>query len=250
MKKIAAQGTLIEIQTYFPNNNNSYDISRGDLSTTRINLIQNGKEKSKEVSSRLSELKIKTEFRELLAITNLKSIMIFIYFCLAFDFSRNLYQAYLMTYSLMDILLFEISPIYLIRYFTSLFNAVGLLKIIIVYKDYTDEIKRKKKDIKIKKSADIDDINKKGFDVDFELNVPMPVKNIQSIRMTRLIVWLINTLLFIIVVVINKSLNIHEYLDILFNISECFLCQLMRFYYSVLIRIEAYKEIYELSELK
>ncbi len=169
MKKIVPQSTLIEIQTYFPN-----EQSRGDLSTSRVNLIHN---KNKEESTKRSDLKIKTEFRALLAITKLRKIMIFIYFCLAFDFSKNLYQSYLMTYSLMDILEFQISPIYVVRYSTSLFNAIGLLKIIIEYKDYRENEKKNKISLNVNKnSVDADDTNSKSLDVDFELNVPMPIK--------------------------------------------------------------------------
>jgi hypothetical protein len=78
--------------------------------------------------------------------------------------------------------------------------------------------------------------------------VPLPIENIKTIRTTRLVVWFINTLLFVIVVVINKKLSAFEYIDILLNIIESVLYHFVWFYYSVLIRIEAYKNVYDLKE--
>lgn len=240
MKNLSQQNNLIEIQTFHP-----YENTRNDMSSSRINLLK--ERKNDDSAAKKTELTVKMEYRALNAIINLKKVIIFVYICLAFDFSKNLYQSYLMTYTLMDILKIQILLIYLVRYFTSLINAIGLLKIIIVYKDYEDQKKNKKKNSN-KKNAVYEENNTKSLDTDFELTVPLPIKSIGGVRFMRLIVWLINTLLFIIVVVINDSLNIHEYLDIFFNIMECFLLQFLRFYYSVLIRIEAYKEIYQLKD--
>ena len=185
------------------------------MSTSRINLLQS--KKNEEVNKKSTELTIKNEFRGLCGITTLKKIMIFVYICLAYDFTKNLYQAYLMTYTLMDILSIEISLIYLVKYFMSLVNAVGLLKIIIVYKDYTEEKKRKKNNFKNKKTGIAGDVKEKSLDVDFELTVPKPVKSIKGIRLIRLIVWFVNTLLFIIFVVINTFMSIFIFCLILLN---------------------------------
>jgi hypothetical protein len=232
-----SQHQTIELRSYRPENSH-------DLSTTRMPLVS-----KKHDDSKISnvQLKIEKEFRKLNSITNLKKVMFFIYECLFFDVIFNFYHAYLLIEAFTDILAVGLSLIYIVEYGISLWNAVLYLKIIIEYKEYAKEVERKKEMENFR-------MDKRKVKIEYEesmLAVPIvlskPLQGIRNVIFFRFFAWHIKYFLYIVVIAIRRDFYTLEYINIGVLLIDYFLYHILKFYYKVILRIEAYKELYKLE---
>lgn len=228
----------IELRSYRIENKN-------DLSTSRLPLVNHLVEKNQH---KREKKKIEKEFKILNTITNIYRIIKYIYKCLAFDVFLIIYHAYSLMLSCTNIITIGTAIIYFIKYGLTIANSVLYLKVIVLYKDFKKEIIKKKKNDPNKniiKKVIIDP--KKSLDsVPVVLNEPL--KGIRDIIFFRFISWHVKFLLYIILIGAVTNLNILDYLNILLLIIEFFLYHLLKFYYHVLLRIEAYKVTFGIEE--
>jgi len=215
----------------------------GDLSTTRIPLINNlNNSKNKESDC---HVKLEREFRKLNSITNLKSIMFFIYYCLFFDVIFNIFRAYSLIQCILDILNLIASVVLFIDYIISLSNIVFYIRIIIKYGEEMKKLQKQKEDEKeiIHKVEKKKIYVEKNF-IDYEMTINSTTKSIKKCTNFRLITSILSYLNYILLIKFNRSFNTYEYLNILVILTEYFLMMKLSFYYSIIIRLEAYKTAY------
>jgi hypothetical protein len=231
----------IELQTFRPDNNSQ------DLSSTRHPLVSK-KEDENRANSKL--LTLERKYRKFNAIINLKKCMFFIYQNLIFDVLANIYHLYLLLTAITDILKIGLSMIYIIDYAISLWNAVLYLNIVIEYKQYTKELERKKllqykEEIRKIKLEDGDD---SLLQVEIYLNKPL--QGIRYVIIFRFLTWHIKYLCYIIVMATQDDFDPLEYFNIIVLLVDYYLYHLLKFYYFVLLRIEAYKTVFNFDDLE
>lgn len=229
----------IELRSF---SQDQHDVSS---STSRAPLV---KKIVEEYKTSNVQLKVEREFRKLNSIINLKKCIMFIYQCLFFDVLSNFYSAYLVIAAITDIIHVELSPLYLFEYGISLWNAVLYIKIIIQYKEFHREEERKKEEEAFKNEKKKVKIENEESLLDVTIYLNKPIQGIRHVMFFRFLTWHFKLVLYIIIIGIRSSFNAIEYLSIPVLLVDYFLYHVLKFYYKVLLRIEAYKTLYKLEE--
>jgi len=228
----------IELRSYYPDKTQ-------DISSSRIPLVK--REDDRQINN--LQFKLEREFRKFTSITSLKKVMYFIYKCLLVDVIVCVFHAYELIYAVNDISKIGLSFFYIIDYVISMWNAVLYLTIIINYNDYKKELERHKEENagiinkKIKNKINNEEPMK---DVTLYLNKPM--MGISRVISFRYLTWVFKYFVYISIIYLQTVFPIFEYLSVFILLVEYVLIKRLSFKFEVLLRIEAYKELYNFEE--
>jgi hypothetical protein len=232
-----SENQTIELRSYYPDKTQ-------DISSSRIPLVK--REDDRKMHN--LQLKVEREFRKFTSITSLKKVMFFIYKCLFVDVIVNVLYAYQLIQAVTDISKINLCFFYLIEYAISLWNAVLYLKIIINYNDYKKETDRLREE-----SAGLNKKEKKKIHREEKLaNITVylnkPMQGINRVISYRLLSWILKYFVYISIIYMQTIFPVFEYFTILIMLLEYILIQRLSFNFKVLMRIEAYKELYNFEE--
>jgi hypothetical protein len=227
----------IELKTFRVN-------QTSDMNTTRIPLIK--KEDSKKISS--IQKKIEKEFSYLHSITNIHKIMTFIYISLILDILFYVYNGFELINALSDITKINLTPIFLLQYSLTVYNAVLYLKITINYQKFVKKEKEKLKYVDPLKEENIVRIDNQ-FDLRGEIGINKPTKDIKSVITFRIVTWVVKYLGYMGIIFLQTNFEKFEYINIPIFFIDYYLIINLSFYFKVLLRIDGYKTIYKLRNL-
>ncbi len=233
-----SENQTIELRSYYPDKTQ-------DISSSRIPLVK--REDDRKMHN--LQLKVEREFRKFTSITSLKKVMFFIYKCLFVDVIVNVLYAYQLIKAVTDISKINLCFFYLIEYAISLWNAVLYLKIIINYNDYkkeTDRLREESAGLNNKKEKKKIHREEKLANITVYLNKPM--QGINRVISYRLLSWILKYFFYISIIYMQTIFPVFEYFTILIMLLEYILIQRLSFNFKVLMRIEAYKELYNFEE--
>jgi hypothetical protein len=232
-----SENQTIELRSYYPDKTH-------DISSSRIPLVK------REEDDRINniQLKIEKEFRKFSSISNLRKIIVYIYKCLLVEVIVTVFHAYQLLIAVMDILNIGLSLLYLITYISSMWNSVLFIKNIINYYDYKKELDKMKEE-----NIGLNEIKKKKIhkeesfsNVTIYLNKPMLIikKNLNF----RLFSWVFKYFVYVLLIFLRADFPDLEYFTIILMLLEYMLIKNLSFKFKVLMRIEVYKELYNLEE--
>lgn len=234
----------IELHNFSPDS--SSEIKKSVESS--INVVKS--KKKSEIQLLQEQHLIEKQFAKLNSISNLKMIMFFIYKCFAFDLVITLYHAYLLIDACTDVTSLDYTPIHLIGYGISIINALLYLQIIIINGDYNKELEQIKLDSefkpKIKLKITIASLDLPVEDITMVLN--RPTAAIRNVYIFRFLTWHMKYIIYIVLMGVQSNVNAMEYLSILTLFIDYYLYHLLKFYYFLILRIEAYKIQYGLED--
>jgi hypothetical protein len=227
----------IELRSYYPDKTQ-------DISSSRIPLVK------REEEHRINniQLKIEREFRKFSSISNLRKIVVYIYKCLFVEAIVTVFHAYQLLIAVGDISNIHLSVLYLLTYISSMWNSVLFIKNVINYSDYKKEMDKMKEE-----NIGLNEVKKKKIhkeenfgNVTIYLSKPMLIikKNLNF----RLYSWVFKYFVYVLLIFLRADFPDLEYFTIFLMFIEYVLIKNLSFKFKVLIRIEAYKELYNLEE--
>lgn len=229
----------IELKTFRVN-------QTSDINTSRLPLIK--KEDTKKISN--VQKKIEKQFEILNSITNIHKIMTFIYLLLFSDFLYCMFHGYELISCLTDIRKLKMIIIVLIQFIFALYNGVLYLNIFIYYRDLMNYETNKNylNDNKANVEVNIKIENEVDMRTEIELNMAM--QEISKVNKFRVVTWILKYIGFVSILGLQSKFDDYQYLNILIFMFDYYFIITMHFYYQVMLRIEAYKKIYGLKDIK
>jgi hypothetical protein len=227
----------IELRSYYPDKTQ-------DISSSRIPLVK--REEERKINN--LQLQIEREFRKFSSISSLKKIMFYIYKCLFVEVIVTVFHAYQLIIAVMDISNIGLSFLYLIVYLISMWNSVLYLKNIITYNDYKKELDKMREE-----NVGLNEVKKKKIHKEESFNnvtiyLNKPMLGIKINLNFRLFTWVLKYFVYVLLIYLRTVFPVLEYFTIFLMLVEYILIKRLSFKFKVLMRIEAYKELYNLEE--